>query len=177
MEKFPGSAIFLLLILLGIQGCNPPREEGAKIEKMPSLAQKTMGLKDRPQATQTPGASPLETIVVKDPPYNPTGKPDPFQPTSVAQESKEKAKKSVLPLEQFELSDFELVSVVISPKARKAMVQDPTGKGYFIQVGTRIGKNGGKVIRITEKEVVVQEPQQDFMGRKNARIIKLRPPV
>jgi type IV pilus assembly protein PilP len=177
MEKISRSAVILITVLLSILGCNPTREEGTKTEKMPSLSQKTKELKDRPQVTQTPVSSPLETIGVKESPYNPIGKPDPFQPTSVAQESKEKTRKSVLPLEQFEISDFELVSVVISPKIRKAMVQDPTGKGYFIQVGTRIGKNGGKVSRITEKEVVVQEPHRDFMGRKTARIIKLKPPV
>ena len=73
-------------------------------------------------------------------------------------------------------SDFELVGVVTGSGIKKAMVQDLTGKGYFIQVGTRIGKMGGKVTRITAKEVVVEEPFQDFLGRRSSRVITLKIP-
>ena len=97
-------------------------------------------------------------------------------PTTVSIETTSKGKKKVLPLEQFEVSDFELVGVVTGSGIKKAMVQDLTGKGYFIQVGTRIGKMGGKVIRITGKEVVIKEPFQDFLGRRSSRVITLKLP-
>ena len=96
-------------------------------------------------------------------------------PTTVSIESGSKGKK-ILPLEQFEVNEFELVGIVTGSGINKAMVQDLTGKGYFIQVGTRIGKMGGKVIRISEKEVVIREPFQDFLGRKSSRIIALKLP-
>jgi type IV pilus assembly protein PilP len=125
-----------------------------------------------PAKPQTPDLSPSE-VSAQTPHYNPTGKPDPFMPTTVINETK----KNVLPLEQFEVNEFELVGVVIGSGIKKAMVQDLTGRGYFIQVGTRIGKMGGKVIRISEKEVVVKEPFQDFLGRTSSRVITLKLPL
>ncbi len=96
-------------------------------------------------------------------------------PTTVSIQATTKGKK-VLPLEQFEVSDFELVGIVTGSGIKKAMVQDLTGKGYFIQVGTRIGKMGGKVTRITGKEVVIEEPFRDFLGRRSSRVITLKLP-
>lgn len=97
-------------------------------------------------------------------------------PTTVSSENLSKGKKKVLPLEQFEVNEFELVGVLTGSGINKAMVQDLTGKGYFIQVGTRIGKMGGKVIRITGKEVVIKEPFHDFLGRRSSRDITLKLP-
>jgi type IV pilus assembly protein PilP len=79
-----------------------------------------------------------------------------------------------MPLEQFEVNDFELAAVISGPGMRMAMVQDPTGKGYFIQVGSRIGKKGGTVVSITDKEVIIEEPYRDFMGRKSSRKTTLK---
>jgi len=106
--------------------------------------------------------------------YDPKGKPDPFQPTRVTLETRDKGK--VLPLEQFEVNEYELVSIVIGSEIKKAMVQDLTGKGFLIQVGTRIGKRNGKVIQITDRQVVVEEFSQDFLGRKSSRKILLSIP-
>jgi len=110
------------------------------------------------------------------PPYDPTGKPDPFQPTTVALEAKGKGKNKILPLERFEVTEFDLVGVISGPEIKKAMVQDLTGKGFFIQVGTRIGKRKGKVIQISDKEVIIEEPFKDFLGRKSFRKITLKLP-
>ena len=108
--------------------------------------------------------------------YNPTGKPDPFMPTTVTIETAVMGKKKVLPLEQFEVGDFELVGVFTGSGIKKAVVQDLTGKGFFIQVGTRIGKMGGEVIRISEKEVYIREPFRDFLGRISSKVIILKLP-
>jgi type IV pilus assembly protein PilP len=81
-----------------------------------------------------------------------------------------------MPLEQFEISDYELVGIVAGSKIRKAMLQDISGKGYLVQVGTIIGKRGGKIVRIAEREVIIEEPFQDFFGKKIIRQISLKLP-
>jgi len=167
--------IFFIIAFLAVWGCNKPAQEDSSAKKTIPMAQK-----GNPAPSQTihqpPPLSPTEKTEQIEPPYNPTGKPDPFQPTRVALRAKEKGKKQVLPLEQYEVNDYELVGLVTGSGVKKAMVQDLTGKGFFIQVGTRIGKQGGKVIRITEKEVVIQEPYEDFLGRKSSRMITLKFP-
>lgn len=167
-----------LVIYLGLVtvlvGCGKTAQEGPSIQKILPLARKVIS-SPSPALPPAPLPSPVETAEQTAPPYNPTGKPDPFMPTTISIETKSKGKK-VLPLEQFEVSDFELVGVVTGSGIKKAMVQDLTGKGYFIQVGTRIGKMGGKVVRITAKEVVVEEPFRDFLGRRSSRAIILKVP-
>ncbi len=163
---------FSVLVALGV--CGKTAQEGPSTQKIIPLARKV-------NSGAIPGAAPIVCtcpggdVGTNVPPYNPTGKPDPFMPTTVSIETTSKGKK-VLPLEQFEVSDFELVGIVTGSGIKKAMVQDLTGKGYFIQVGTRIGKMGGKVIRITGKEVVIKEPFQDFLGRRSSRVITLKLP-
>jgi Tfp pilus assembly protein PilP len=174
MKKILTFFIMFFIIWVALGGRGKTSQEGPSLQKIIPMAQKG---NPAPSQTIPPPApiSPPERSTQTDPPYNPTGKPDPFMPTTVSIETGSKGKK-VLPLEQFEVNDFELVGVVTGSGINKAMVQDLTGKGYFIHVGTPIGKMGGKVIRISEKGVDIREPFQDFMGRKRSRVITLKLP-
>jgi Tfp pilus assembly protein PilP len=174
MKKVLTQFFVFFVLLLALEGLGITVQEGPPIQKIIPVAQKG---NPAPAPTLPPPASlsPPEMSVQIAPPYNPTGKPDPFRPTTVSIETPKKGKK-LLPLEQFEVNDFELVGIVTGSGIHRAMVQDLTGKGYFIQVGTRIGKMGGKVIRISEKEVVIREPSQDFLGRKSSRVLTLKIP-
>jgi Tfp pilus assembly protein PilP len=166
----------LFLITIALVGCGKTAQEGPSIQKIIPITRKSNPAPPTIQP-QSPVRYPLEISSPTAPPsYNPTGKPDPFMPTTVSLETKTEGKKRVLPLEQFEVSDFELVGVVTGSGIKKAMVQDLTGKGFFVQVGTRIGKMGGKVIQITPREVTIKEPFQDFLGRRNSRLITLKLP-
>ncbi len=108
--------------------------------------------------------------------YDPTGKPDPFKPFFIARleaMEKEKAKKKPKTyLETLELSQLELIAIVIGPKGRYAMVRDAKGVGHVIKEGTPIGRNNGVVYKITEKEVIIKEEHIDFRGKKMVRLIK-----
>ena len=86
---------------------------------------------------------------------------------------KEKAKKKPKTyLETLELSQLELIAIVIGPKGRYAMVRDAKGVGHVIKEGTPIGRNNGVVYKITEKEVIIKEEHIDFRGKKMVRLIK-----
>ena len=56
----------------------------------------------------------------------------------------------------------------------KAMVEDDTGLGYTISVGTKIGNQGGVVKMIDPERVVVEEEFVDFYGEKKKSEIVLR---
>jgi Tfp pilus assembly protein PilP len=57
------------------------------------------------------------------------------------------------------------------------MVEDATGLGYTISVGTPIGTAGGVVKTIEPDRVVVDEEFVDFYGekKKTERVLKLKP--
>ena len=98
--------------------------------------------------------------------YDPTGKTDPFKSFIAEQEEmEEKAKRRPKTyLETLDLSQLELIAVIVGAKGNYAMVKDSKGTGHVIQKGTAIGTNGGFVERITDKEVVIREEYKDFKG-------------
>jgi Tfp pilus assembly protein PilP len=95
--------------------------------------------------------------------YNPVGKRDPFVPFLKA-EPKLRAKQnlaSLPPLQRYDLGELKFVGVIWAKNGARALVEDAEGKGYSVFVGTRIGREGGVVTRITENEIVVRE---EFTG-------------
>lgn len=98
--------------------------------------------------------------------YDPTGKTDPFKPFIAEQEEMaEKAKrKPKTYLETLDLSQLELIAIIVGSKGNYAMVKDSKGTGHVITKGTGIGINGGFVERITDREVVIREEYKDFKG-------------
>jgi Tfp pilus assembly protein PilP len=98
--------------------------------------------------------------------YDPAGKTDPFKSFIAEQEEMaEKVKRKPRTyLETLDLSQLELIAIVVGPQGNYAMVRDSKGTGHVIVKGTAIGTNGGVVDKITEKEVIIREEYRDFRG-------------
>ncbi len=103
--------------------------------------------------------------------YDAKGKIDPFlpliqekieEPQPAADDSPQRI---LTPLEKIELSQIRLVAVIIMEKKRIAMVEEATGKGYEITIGTFIGRNQGTVTEIKDSSIVVTELVKDFKGK------------
>jgi type IV pilus assembly protein PilP len=98
--------------------------------------------------------------------YDPRGKIDPFK-SFIAEQEEVAEKKRTKPrtyLETLDLSQLELIAIVVGPKGNYAMVRDSKGLGHVIRKGTAIGTKGGVVQEITDKEVVITEEFKDFRG-------------
>lgn len=108
--------------------------------------------------------------------YTPVGKRDPFR-SQYKTLTPEKAKGSELtatcPLCKFELDQLKLVAIISGMAQPSAMVEDPTGKGWVIRIGTRIGKNAGRVFRIKPDEVVIAEDYRDYNQRPVTNYISI----
>jgi type IV pilus assembly protein PilP len=139
----------------------------------PKLALPTMGKTLTPQTALPLATGPSALPAKLEPYYDPTGKPDPFQPPVLEQTQQT---KQLLPLEQFEVSEFQLVTTVTGPGEKKAMVQDPSGKGYLIKVGTPIGKKQGRVTAIADRQIQIEEKIKDFLGREKSRKVPMEMP-
>jgi type IV pilus assembly protein PilP len=83
------------------------------------------------------------------PPYNPKGKPDPFEPfikdesQQVAKAMKAKKRTPQTPLEQIDLGQLKLVAIVASANGNRALVEQSSGKDSS-PPGTYVGLNAGK---------------------------------
>lgn len=105
--------------------------------------------------------------------YVETGKPDPFRPLLLGRE-RGVERGELTPLQQYSLDQLNLVGVVSGISEPKAMVEDPLGKGYIVQRGTWIGKNGGRVKEIGPDWIRVVEEYEDMLGRVRTHEVILR---
>lgn len=99
--------------------------------------------------------------------YSPVGKRDPFR--SYLADLKETEKTSTRPVhatERFELDQYRLTGIIHGTSQPKAMVEDPEGVGHTLRVGSRIGRNGGRVTRISAKGIIVMEEFVDPIGKR-----------
>jgi type IV pilus assembly protein PilP len=65
------------------------------------------------------------------------------------------------------------VAIISNPEGNIALVEDATGKGYFLKKGTWIGKNDGKVTKILKDKVIIEEVYQDIFGQTKTNEISL----
>ncbi len=121
-----------------------------------------------PIATPTPDEAEEYT-------YNPIGKRDPFK-SFLAEEIAPGTQKALTPLQRFDIDQMGLIGIIWGISTPRAMVTTPDGKGYVVQKGTLVGKNWGKVSRITQDEVIVSEEYRDFEGKLIVHEIPLKMP-
>jgi Tfp pilus assembly protein PilP len=154
--------------ILTAYGCGSSGEGPIAQKLTPPTIGKTLA----PQIAQPPSAGPSALLAKPEPYYDPTGKPDPFQPPVLEYPRR----AQVPPLQQFEVTEFELVGIVSGTGENRALVQDASGKGYLIKVGTPIGKNQGRVVAIADRRILIEEKIKDFLGREKSRTVALKIP-
>lgn len=172
--------LIMSLIALSI-GC------GDKGGNMPPGAGASTGDLGVPGAVPAPGATPAAPGAVAATPdkpekksvldelkgaqlqeyYNPSGKRDPFKPFEGGEIVYSAAAKA--PLERFELNQLELTAIVWGIARPKVLFRAPDGYSYIAQVGTGVGRNRGRITKITKNKVLIAEEFRDPSGQYVAR--------
>lgn len=79
-------------------------------------------------------------------------------------------------LEDFDLSTLSLVAIFSMGGERVAMIQDGTAKGFIVRRGNYLGKNNGKIEKITDETVFLVEqvlnPAGDIIDRQVSLTMK-----
>lgn len=104
--------------------------------------------------------------------YDEDGRRDPFQQFRV--QTALTNKRGGGPLEQFELEQLNVIALVWRGDEARALVADPSGTTYTIRVGSRMGKNDGRVIHIGDNIVLVKETYVDYAGEESTKDVELR---
>lgn len=104
--------------------------------------------------------------------YDPTGKRDPFR--SFIFMANTEARDARGPLEQFDLAQLSVVAVVWGTERPRAVVADPSGRGYIVREGTYMGKNEGRIIEIADNALVVKESYVDYFGETTTKDVTMR---
>lgn len=94
---------------------------------------------------------------------------DPFRSYLLDAAARSRAEHSQRHMEETEtyaLGQYRLSGVLTGTSQPKAMVEDPTGRGFVVRIGTRLGKAGGRVARIDSQGIQVIEESLDPTGRR-----------
>lgn len=111
--------------------------------------------------------------------YSSVGRRDPFQSYLIelaALRKAEEAERRLEATEQFELSQYRLTAVITGTTQPRALVEDPSGMGHVLQVGSKLGRNNGRVTRITPSGVLLVEQHRDGLGKVVRVPVKLELP-
>jgi type IV pilus assembly protein PilP len=84
------------------------------------------------------------------------------------------AKRIREPLEEIEISSLTLVAIYTMGEDQIAMVQDSTGKGYTVRRGNYMGKNNGRIEKITGDGLFLVEQVLDPAGDIVDRQVQMR---
>lgn len=105
--------------------------------------------------------------------YDSTGRRDPFR-SFVLDRLHEQEGETKGPLEEYDLAQLEVAGLVWKAEKRRALVIDPSGQGYVVEEGDRIGKNNGRVLEIGDSSMRVREEYVDFHGEATTKEIDMR---
>jgi type IV pilus assembly protein PilP len=108
-------------------------------------------------------------------------KTDPFKayapavaaPTPAAPQAAPIRTGDQLPIQSFDVAKFKLVGIIAGINQNRALIIDPTGKGYVVQEGMEIGTSQGRITRITASSVEVVESFKADNGRIKKRKVVL----
>ncbi|MCK5162883.1 MAG: pilus assembly protein PilP, partial [Desulfobacula sp.] len=65
-------------------------------------------------------------------------------------------------------------AVIIMKNKQIAMVEEASGKGYEVGIGTYIGKNQGRVSQIKDSSIVIKELVKDYKGRLKEHVQEIK---
>jgi len=109
------------------------------------------------------------------PAYNPAGRRDPFRPF-ILDLRPEPRTQQMTPLQRFEVGQLTVSATVWEISPPRALLEDGTGMGYIVTLGTPIGRNGGIITAIEPERVVVEERVLDFYGKEQVNRIVMETP-
>lgn len=197
-RSFVSLAILCIVLIIG--GCGlltggdqePAEQKPGAVSKKVLKKKVPAGKSAKPSAKKPAGEEPEKLTLEKlkqqkeakerEYIFNPEKMLDPFRPIEAviaarpATPGTEEA-APLPPLRKMELSQLKLVAVVMAGNNTRALVEDSTGVGYIISLGTLMGTRQGQVRAIRPDKVEVLEEVQDFRGIKKTRVsvIKLKP--
>ncbi|MEC7986561.1 MAG: pilus assembly protein PilP [Myxococcota bacterium] len=107
--------------------------------------------------------------------YESNGKRDPFRSfLSIAQTDDDDGNLPKTPLQRYEIQHYKLTGIIWDIDRPRALVEDPEGIGWVMELGDYIGKKWGKVTMITDNTVVVTEEARTTDGELVRNEIPLR---
>lgn len=177
------SLVFLVMVLYALTSCGgedappPPaaaphgseegQEQSAQKEKKPSKEKE----KDKDKRAKR---ARLATSPVPTEEYNIRGERDPFRPTLMPRRVQPlQIAVPLTPLQSYDADSLRIVGIIWGEMGKRALVQAPDGKAYFVTAGTLVGKNMGQVVEINSSSVIIEEKIVDIFGKETLKRVTM----
>jgi type IV pilus assembly protein PilP len=169
--------LFVVLLIMISAGCK--KEEATPMHPQPVQNVKPQTKASLPVQKQQSSA---HVTTSASPSIDFSGRKDPFKPYIV--EAKPVASRAmnkipgygILPMQNYELGQFRVLGIIAGLNHNSALIVDPAGKSYVVKPGMDIGKNGGRIVKISSTTIEVLEKYKNETGRIVKRIVKLTLP-
>jgi type IV pilus assembly protein PilP len=102
---------------------------------------------------------------------------DPFRPINLNLRTSARRRENLSPLERYDIGQLRLVGIIWDIKNPTALVEDSSGLGYTVKIGTAIGPNEGKVKAIKPDGVIIEEEYIDLYGTKKRQEVSMKLPL
>ncbi|MEI7440375.1 MAG: pilus assembly protein PilP [bacterium] len=93
-------------------------------------------------------------------------KRDPFKPLEETGDNRKL-------LTIYDVTKFQLVAILTGMGAPRAMIMLPNQTTEILQVGDTIGRNNGKIQKISDSEIVIKEIYKDYQGKMRSYFTSL----
>jgi len=195
-----GGLLFIVFVAIAIPGCKkktppPPPQSTPLPKKTEQAATVTSAAPVKPvqAALSSARKSPIKSLVQNQMStakrftqpasvnLDFSSRRDPFKPfmqkqaptQAVVSKTAKSRVRDPLPIQSFETEKFKVSGIVTGLKENSALVIDPNGKGYVVKEGMLIGNNDGRVKRVSNSTVEIEESFRDDNGRVRKRLVKL----
>jgi Tfp pilus assembly protein PilP len=76
-------------------------------------------------------------------------------------------------LQQYELAQLRVIGVMYEIKEPRVLLQDPSGLTHIATIKNKIGKLGGRIVKIEKSSIVVREDVAKLDGGQETRFITM----
>lgn len=165
---------FLCIVMAFAAGCSK-QETSSQAPQQKSEPQAKKPLQKQMSSAAKEGATPRQ--------FDFTAKRDPFKTFVAPVQKAEKPAVSSsirwsggIPLQSYDVQQFKVIGLIAGLKENRGMVVDPSGKGYVVKEGMEIGRNNGRIVKITAAYIEVLEQYRTDSGKIKKRIVRLTLP-
>ncbi len=74
----------------------------------------------------------------------------------------------------FDIKNYKYVGFLLQGSTALALIEDSSGMGYTVKIGSKIGKNAGRVESVHPNEIVIKEERQDGTGKGQSSYTTLK---
>jgi len=170
---------FVVLSALLLSGCGKKQEPAPSQESKPPVSKASDQKKNTPLPVQQQATSGRAAPAVAGG-FDFGNQKDPFKPFIEEKKSSPVVRRNRLgqdlPILNYDVAQFKVSGIIVGMRQNSAMIVDPAGKPYVVKAGMDIGRNNGRITKITPTAIEVYEQYRDESGKLIKKTVRMTLP-